>query len=456
MASSAPPLRPAELLARGQLALRRRRPVTARQAFLEACGAVEPLVSASSLRQLARVRGEEGDWRGALDLARCAERAAELAIELVRAVPGCRSAAAGAEAVGERIHARLVQVEALLHRGELGMARELLDASYALARGLEDPVLLASLWWTVANVARSHGRWSLVALALSRSLEQPGLFDEDRAELQLSFAEACLEAGRADDGAAALAALDDVSLPAPSMARVLGVRGALTLEGEPEAAWTMWARADALLEQTGAWQHLALLRSCNSRLDYHPRMSSIDLDAAEKFFSQFAELEAETWTFQLQDEVDWFAGAMQERKLVPFFEDLPGNMIETLVRPDPVTPEWLSQHRGRAVGVRTLFALQPVRCDGKPTVFAYCDGFEKLGLGMNERFAVRQADGGLKMVSRQTLCGECGGSGCGTCGQQGWRHARGKRLGKPTGDGPARKLTAPDEAKSKALYDALT
>ena len=74
---------------------------------------------------------------------------------------------------------------------------------------------------------------------------------------------------------------------------------------------------------------------------------------------------------------------------------------------------------------------------------------------MNERVAIADVDGHLKWVSRSVLCGECGGAGCRTCQQQGWRHARGRELSTPKASGDARTLLASGEPTSRAFYDAL-
>jgi hypothetical protein len=158
------------------------------------------------------------------------------------------------------VTARLAQIELLLQVGTFTEADRLLDEAFALMRGVEDPSLEASLWWTAANVARSHGRSSTEALALSRARATGALGESDGPELLLSFAEACVEAGWTTKAVAAVRELDGADLSPRDVGRLLGLRGALVVDRDPDAAWASWARAERRLVKTEAWRPLAQLQ----------------------------------------------------------------------------------------------------------------------------------------------------------------------------------------------------
>ncbi|MCO4770087.1 MAG: hypothetical protein KDA24_08670 [Deltaproteobacteria bacterium] len=185
-------------------------------------------------------------------------------------------------------------------------------------------------------------------------------------------------------------------------------------------------------------------------------MSAHDLSAVRDFFVEFDKVQLETWTFKLEPEVRRVAAIKQEMKLDGYTEGKAKDMVKVLARPSRPDEAWFAQHGARDVGARTLHAVQAVTVSGTAMALVYTNAFERNELGMNERFAVAEASGELQVVSHQTRCGECGGSGCGVCKQQGWRHAGGRELSKPAPTGEVTKLAAPEHADTRALYDALS
>ncbi len=245
---------PAERLRVGRLAVQRGRFGKAREFLAATCpgSGSGSGAGATLLRNLGCSPRDDGRWLDALAIVECVERAAELA-------QGAHPAR-GSEATRLRVHARLVQVETLVGLGELAAASRLLDEVYILARGVLDPVMEAALWWTAANVARSHGRWSTAALALQRVRTTGTVAAEDASELVLCHAEACMEAGWFGQGMAALRDLDGLPLSKTDVGRLLGLRGFLALKRDVAGAWGSFARAERRLEKRQAWHHLGLLR----------------------------------------------------------------------------------------------------------------------------------------------------------------------------------------------------
>ena len=184
-------------------------------------------------------------------------------------------------------------------------------------------------------------------------------------------------------------------------------------------------------------------------------MNTHDLSAVRDFFVEFDKVRLETWTVKLEPEVRRVASIKQEMKLDRYTEGKARDMVSVLARPSRPDETWFAQHSARPVGNRTGHAVGPVTVGSAKMALVYTNGFETKALGMHERYAVADVGGDLRVVTRQTRCGECGGSGCGVCKQQGWRHAGGRELSKPTSAGPADKLVAPDHAGTKAIYDAL-
>ncbi len=184
-------------------------------------------------------------------------------------------------------------------------------------------------------------------------------------------------------------------------------------------------------------------------------MNPHDLNAVRDFFIEFDNVQLETWNLKLEPDAGRVATIRQEMKLDVYTEGKAKNMVSVLSRPGSPDEAWFAQHSARVVGNRTVHAVEPVTVGSAKMALVYTNGFETKALGMHERYAVAEVGGGLQVVSRQTRCGECGSSGCGVCKQQGWRHAGGRELSKPTCAGPADKLVTPDHAGTKAIYDAL-
>jgi hypothetical protein len=184
-------------------------------------------------------------------------------------------------------------------------------------------------------------------------------------------------------------------------------------------------------------------------------MSAHDLSAVQDFFVEFDVAQLDTWNLKLQPDAGRVATLRQEMKLDGYTEGKASDMVKVLARPGRPDDAWFAKHGERTVGRRTIHAIQPVDVAGAKMALVYTNAFERNELGMNERFAVAEADGGLRVVSHQTRCGECGGAGCGVCKGQGWRHAGGRQLGACTASGEALKLEAPEHEDTRALYDAL-
>ncbi len=187
----------------------------------------------------------------------------------------------------------------------------------------------------------------------------------------------------------------------------------------------------------------------------YTRMNPHDLSAVRDFFVEFDKVQLDTWAFKLKPKVSRVAAIKQGMKLDGFTEGKARDMVSVLSRPSRPNEAWFAQHSARAVGNRTVYAVEPVTVGSEKMALVYTNGFETKALGMHERYAVTDVGGGLRVVARQTRCGECDCSGCGVCKQQGWRHAGGRELTKPTSAGSAIKLVAPDHAGTKAIYDAL-
>jgi hypothetical protein len=184
-------------------------------------------------------------------------------------------------------------------------------------------------------------------------------------------------------------------------------------------------------------------------------MSSHDLNAVEDFFRRFDALQLETWSIKLNPDTGRVAAIKQEMKLDALTEGKAKDMVKVLARPSRPDDAWFAQHGARDVGTRTVHAIQAVHAGGEALAWVYTNAFERNELGMNERFAVGTVDGALLVISHQTRCGECGGSGCGVCKQQGWRHAGGRTIGASEPTGQVKKIEAPTHSQTAALYEAM-
>jgi len=185
-------------------------------------------------------------------------------------------------------------------------------------------------------------------------------------------------------------------------------------------------------------------------------MSALDPSAVRDFFAEFDQAHLDVWGINLDASKSWLDTVKKKATLKRFFEAEPGDVVEMLSRSRKADDAWYAKHGARTVGPRVIHAVQPVTVGGAPMAFVYTDAFEKNELGMNERFAVEDAGGALRIAARQVRCGECGGTGCAVCKQQGWRFAGGRELPAPKPVGNALKLIAPEHEGTKALYDALS
>lgn len=171
-------------------------------------------------------------------------------------------------------------------------------------------------------------------------------------------------------------------------------------------------------------------------------MASIDLDAVQSRFSEFDETHLATWKTYLDSEAGRIPMMIQEMKLDAFFTEQAGDVVETLTRGDEPDPDFLAQHGPRKVGPRTVYAVQAGTVGGRPVGIVYTDAFEKIREGISNRFILKEIGGSLTIIARQSWTG----------GQ--WKPAGGQRVTVSTG-GETRKLVAPDDEDSKAIYDAL-
>jgi|GEM_PF-5205007 len=180
------------------------------------------------------------------------------------------------------------------------------------------------------------------------------------------------------------------------------------------------------------------------------------LDDVLGFFDHLGSVEKEVYSGLLVDELDMMDEIKLRKKLKPLFDGKPDTFITLPQRPAAPKPDWLEKARAKDTGKRTVYAVQVAEAGGDTVVLVYCDEYVKNSLEMWNRFAVGFVGEFLKVVAREVRCGDCGGTGCGTCKQRGWRNAGGDDLGKVTVR-ETRKLTAPkDDAASQALYEALS
>ena len=181
---------------------------------------------------------------------------------------------------------------------------------------------------------------------------------------------------------------------------------------------------------------------------------SSPIDDVLGFFEHLGTVESEVYAGMLVDELDMMDEIKLRKKLKPLLDGKPDRFIELPSRPATPKPEWLEKARARETSPRTVYAAQ-VASDGDDTVvLIYCNDYVTSSVGMWNRFAVGFVGEFLMVVSREVRCGDCGGTGCGRCKQRGWEHVAGRELGKLTVK-ETRKLTAPGDAKSKALYEAM-
>lgn len=178
------------------------------------------------------------------------------------------------------------------------------------------------------------------------------------------------------------------------------------------------------------------------------------IDDVLGFFEHLAGAEAAVHQGLLVDELDMMDEIRLRKKLKPLFDGKPGSFIDLPQRPITPKPEWLAKERGRETGPRTVYACQIASVGDDTLVLIYCDEYVKASTGMWNRFAVGFVGDFLKVVTREVRCSDCGGSGCAVCKRSGWRHVGGRKLRKVVAK-ETRKLVAPTDPESLAVYDAL-
>ncbi len=179
------------------------------------------------------------------------------------------------------------------------------------------------------------------------------------------------------------------------------------------------------------------------------------IDDGLGFFAHLSAVEAEVYSGLLVDDLDMMDEIALRRKLKPLLSGKPDRFIELPSRRAAPTPEWLEAERARQTGPRTAFAAQVVSAGDDTLVVIYCSDHVINTLGMWNRFAVGFVGDYLMAVSREVRCGDCGGRGCGRCQRRGWLHVAGRELGELTVK-ETRRLVAPTDATSQALYEAMS
>jgi hypothetical protein len=183
-------------------------------------------------------------------------------------------------------------------------------------------------------------------------------------------------------------------------------------------------------------------------------MSAHDLDAVLESFVRFTTTEAKTWATTLEPKAKRSTMRDARVALGSHFVDGADDTIERLHRPRRPEASWFQTAGSKKVSPRVAFAVQAGTIGGEPVALVYADDYEVSGKGMYNRFIIVEVDGGLKIAARQVRCAECKSAGCGTCSQQGWRHACGRKLNKPAVTA-TRKIIEPKHAASKAIWDGL-
>lgn len=174
-------------------------------------------------------------------------------------------------------------------------------------------------------------------------------------------------------------------------------------------------------------------------------MAKLDLSSARKLVADADATQLDVWNYMLQPDVKWVDTVKKKRELMPFFEADPGDVVDTLSRPRKADDAWFEKHGARSVENRTIHAVQAVEVGGAPMALVYTSAFLANDLGMNERYAVAEVDGDLKIVSRQVYSTDSG-----------WQHAGGRDLAEPKPTGDVKRITPPDHEASRAIYDELS
>lgn len=186
-------------------------------------------------------------------------------------------------------------------------------------------------------------------------------------------------------------------------------------------------------------------------------MSAHDFDAVLGLFERFRAAEAQLWATSLDPELPWSATLDAEIALDALLGRRAADMLELLQRPATPDAVWFEAAGARTVSDRVVYALKAAKARRDPVTFVYTDNYEKKkrDKGMQNRFAVGELEGELKIITREVRCGECKTLGCASCQQQGWLHVAGQKLKKIEYVGEARKLVEPTHAVSKQIWDAL-